>query len=307
MANGSYHPFFSIIIPVFNSALTLWRCMDSILSQDFHNYEVIFVDDGSSDSSWSILGDFALKDSRVSRFIQSNSGPSSARNKGLKEAKGEFVLFVDSDDYFFVNNALTIIYNTIVSNEGCELVYYAGAFVSSDGVFPDDSKLYKVYDFGYHCMEKNCLNSNGLVFGSISQQCFRRGLVFENNIWFNEQVFYGEDRLFVCTLFYYAKKTVEISDVIYCYVLNNVSLTHDEKKLHRQKSDILQVVFQLDRLVQGGSYKQPNLRKYIHGLYVQSSAGNSIDEFDKSLLLRNASTLKLLVKDLLFFLGLYNY
>ena len=301
-------PTFSIIVPVYNASHTLERCLDSILNQGFRSFEVICVDDGSSDSSWEMLGNYALRDPRVRRFSQSNAGPAVARNRGLKEALGEYVLFVDSDDYFYVDNALATIVEAIVSNEGCDLVYFAGAFVSSDGVFPDDSKQSIKFSRGYQCMEENCLNSRGLVFGSVYVQCCKKRLLDDNGIHFNERLIYGEDRLFVCSLYYYANKTVEIPDVLYCYVVNNSSsLMRDEKKRARLDSDNRIVVYQLDSLLQKKVYKQPKLRKYIHGLYVQGLGGMRKKDVDWKLVFRNASTLKLWVKDILLYLGLFHY
>ena len=301
-------PFFSIIVPVYNSSRTLKRCLDSILNQSFLEYEVICIDDGSSDSSWSLLGEYALEDQRVRRLSQSNAGPSVARNRGLREASGEYILFVDSDDYFCVDNALSVLFETITFHDGCDVVYFAGAFESSDGVFSDHSKRNNVYDFGYQCMEDNCLNSEGIVFGSVYVQCFKRSLINDHAISFNENLLYGEDRLFVCTLYHYAGKTVEIPDALYCYVVNNsASLMRDEKRRIRLESDNRQVVKQLDKMLQKGDHKQPKLRKYIHGLYVQGLDGMNKKDIDWPLIFRNASTMKLRVKDVLLYLGLFHY
>lgn len=302
------HPFFSIIVPVYNSSHTLERCLESVLSQDFNDYEVICVDDGSSDSSWIVLEDYVSRDSRIRCFAQSNSGPSVARNRGLQEALGKYVLFLDSDDYYYVNDALSIIKKAIVSHLGCEVVFFAGAIKSSDGVFPDKSKQNKVYDFGYQCMEDNCLNSEGIVFGSVYVQCCKKSVLDDHAIRFDENLYYGEDRLFVCTFYHYANTTVEIPDALYCYVVNNsMSLMRDEKRRIRLHSDNRQVVKQLDKLLNNREHKQPKLRKYIHGLYVQSLDGMKKTEIEWSLVFRNASTLKLWIKDILLSLGLFHY
>ena len=308
METKALHPFFSIIVPVYNSSQTLERCLESVLKQDFQDYEVICVDDGSNDSSWSVLEEYVSRDSRFRRFAQSNSGPAVARNKGLREALGDYVLFLDSDDYLYVADALAIISKTIADNDGCEMVYFAGAFESSDGVFPDHSKQNKTYDFGYQCMEDNCLNSEGIVFGSVYVQCCKKSVLESHAISFDEHLFYGEDRLFVCTLYHYANKTVEIPSVLYCYVVNNsTSLMRDEKRRSRLQSDNRQVVKRLDCLLQKKEHKQPNLRKYIHGLYVLSIEGINRNEIDWKLLFRNIRSVKVLVKDVLLFMGLFHY
>ena len=89
----------SIIIPVFNSESYLNKCLDSLVNQTYENIEILCINDGSSDSSLAILNEFSKKDSRIKVFSQSNKGQSSARNLGLKEAKGDYILFIDSDDW----------------------------------------------------------------------------------------------------------------------------------------------------------------------------------------------------------------
>lgn len=92
-------PKISIIIPVYNVEKYIKRCLESILAQTFKDYEVILVDDGSTDKSSEICNEYALKDSRIKVIHQKNSGASAARNAGLKIAGGEYIGFIDSDDY----------------------------------------------------------------------------------------------------------------------------------------------------------------------------------------------------------------
>ena len=90
----------SIIIPVYNSSETLSQCIESVLSQKYRDFEVLLIDDGSKDDSLSICHRYADKDKRVRVFEKENGGVSSARNVGLDKAEGEWITFVDSDDYF---------------------------------------------------------------------------------------------------------------------------------------------------------------------------------------------------------------
>ena len=92
-------PILSIIVPVYNVADYLPRCMDSILSQSFADFEVLLVDDGSTDGSGDICDAYPNRDSRVRVFHKENGGVSSARNIGLEKSKGEWITFVDADDY----------------------------------------------------------------------------------------------------------------------------------------------------------------------------------------------------------------
>ncbi len=92
-------PAFSIIVPVYNAEKTLQRCVDSILAQTFEDFELILINDGSKDQSGDICDEYAAKDSRVKTVHKTNGGVSSARNAGLRIAQGEYIAFIDSDDY----------------------------------------------------------------------------------------------------------------------------------------------------------------------------------------------------------------
>ena len=93
------NPKISVIIPVYNAESTLRRCVDSVLAQTFTDFECLLINDGSKDKSGEICDEYARKDSRVKVFHKENGGVSSARNVGLDNARGEWVSFVDSDDW----------------------------------------------------------------------------------------------------------------------------------------------------------------------------------------------------------------
>ena len=98
-------PIISVIIPIYNAELTLRRCLDSILTQTFTDFECLLINDGSKDRSGEICDEYASKDGRFRVFHQENSGPSAARNVGLTQAKGQYIIFQDSDDYLLDSNA----------------------------------------------------------------------------------------------------------------------------------------------------------------------------------------------------------
>ena len=93
--------FFSVIIPTYNRETFLPKAIDSVLSQDYNNYEIIVIDDGSTDNTVKLMNDYLAKDKRIKFLINDeNKGVSYSRNRGINEAKGEFVTFLDSDDIF---------------------------------------------------------------------------------------------------------------------------------------------------------------------------------------------------------------
>ena len=91
-------PLLSIIVPIYNAEKTLKRCIDSIVNQSFKSWELLLVNDGSTDHSGEICNEYALKDSRVRLFYKENGGVSSARNVGLGNVKSEWITFIDADD-----------------------------------------------------------------------------------------------------------------------------------------------------------------------------------------------------------------
>lgn len=178
-------PYISVIIPVYNAEATLKKCVDSVLKQQYADFEVILVDDGSKDGSLQICEEYARRDSRVTVIHKENGGVSSARNRGLDIAKGTWVTFVDSDDYlgdgFLQNEELTadIVFgsylNVIDARE-------AGGFSSK--VMREASLRDVVARYG-----------NGTILRGPCAKWFRRDLI--GNIRFPEDMKVGEDTCFV--------------------------------------------------------------------------------------------------------------
>lgn len=115
--------FFSVLVPVYNTAQYLHECVESILSQTFPDFELVLLNDGSTDESGTICDSFAARDSRVRVIHKENEGLMMTRRRGFSEAKGDYFICVDSDDAFCRPDALERIHNTIVST-GCDLVIY---------------------------------------------------------------------------------------------------------------------------------------------------------------------------------------
>ena len=98
----------SIIVPVYNTEKTIRQCVDSILSQEYNDFELLLIDDGSKDASPAICDEYARQDDRVRVFHKENGGVSSARNLGIDNAQGEWITFVDADDYITSNYLVNI-------------------------------------------------------------------------------------------------------------------------------------------------------------------------------------------------------
>lgn len=117
----------SVIVPAYNSEMFIGKCIDSVLAQTYSNWELIAVDDGSRDNTFGILKKYAEVDSRIRVIHQENQGPGIARNTGIAEAKGNYVVFIDSDDYIEKD------YFLLLSNHNEDVVFINVRNVDKDG------------------------------------------------------------------------------------------------------------------------------------------------------------------------------
>lgn len=198
-------PLFSIIIPVYNTAEYLSRCFDSILSQNCDDFEMIIVNDGSSDYSSEICEQYAKIDERIRVFHKENGGVSSARNLGLEKARGTYIWFVDSDDYIR-QDVLTELKENIIA-EKKELYVFDTQNVAESTV--DNLNLffeqfYFTYKLGFGPWNKLYLNS----------------IIQENYLKFDVEETIGEDLLFNVWYYLHMKKGFQIMDKQY-YVYDN--------------------------------------------------------------------------------------
>lgn len=124
--------YFSIIVPVYNTEQNIHQCIDSVLHQEFKDFELLLVNDGSKDKSLTICKEYAKKHSCIQVIDQENGGPSKARNTGLEHAQGKYILFLDSDDWL-EPETLQILHAQ--SSDECPLIYYGFRSYFGDGDF----------------------------------------------------------------------------------------------------------------------------------------------------------------------------
>ena len=216
----------SIIIPIYNLEDYISYCLDSIVSQVKENVEIILIDDGSKDKSREICESYCEKYCYIKYFYQDNAGVSVARNNGLKKAVGDYILFVDGDDWI-INNSIPQIINKIKNNR--EVDIFAGDFVKSKNNHTKSKKVkntslnLKKYDFPENLIklfETNNFNP------SLWCNIIKRNLFFSNNILLDANVKYTEDMDCMLQLFLKAKKIDFIEKPFYVYRQNQASATH---------------------------------------------------------------------------------
>lgn len=194
----------SIIIPVYNAEKYLKDCLDSVFAQNLDSFEVICVNDGSTDHSADIIQDFQQNHSNLSLIQQVNQGPSSARNTGLKHANGDYVFFLDNDDTFLSNHFLHEIVSTAQKHSVDIFVFNAmingnkpflSPFPSSDDVLSGPELMTLFY--------KTCNSIMIPIWGHL----YRRKFLLQNDLWFDEK-FLVEDILFTPVVQYRAERAL---------------------------------------------------------------------------------------------------
>ena len=197
-------PKLSVIVPVYNTEKYLRECVDSILAQTFTDFELILVDDGSTDSSGAICDEYAGKDPRIQVIHQKNGGITVARKSGVRAACGEYVTFVDSDDWIDKN-----MYHTMLTQEPADIVICNIIRARNDGMFelrcrinPGKYDKQKLIDHFYPVMLFDFDCSQPAVHPSLCNKLIRREIIRNvlNNV--ADSITYGEDALcsYACML-----------------------------------------------------------------------------------------------------------
>ena len=243
----------SIIIPVYNVKNYLERCLDSVTGQTLKDIEIILVNDGSTDGSPEICEKYAKEDSRIRIVTQKNSGLACARNTGLRYVTGEYVGFVDSDDWvdlkFFEklyryakNYDADIAYADFVrkgKNKHKLRMKFSGVEVSEN----INDKI------------RRCKN---LTLGCVWNKIYRRKLIFDNNLTFPDRLF--EDGLFSMQAIFYANKTVSVPGVFYYYFINPKSIVKSAKTQKKiddvilTQHDILNFIYENNIEIPAGEF-----------------------------------------------------
>ena len=197
-------PKISIIVPVYKAEKKLARCIESILNQTLKDFELILIDDGSPDKSGQICDEYAQKDSRINVIHQKNKGASAARNNGIKVARGEYIGFIDSDDYISKNYFEKLITAT---KQGADIAVCNYLSISPNGNadkmnhgFKDGSLLNRT-DIEKILYFNIFNNKNTIGYFQLWNKIFRRDFITSNNIFINEKMSFGEDMMFVLECF----------------------------------------------------------------------------------------------------------
>ena len=215
-------PMVSIIVPVYNAENYLRRCVDSILNQEYTDFELLLVNDGSTDASGDICEEYGDRDPRVIVIQKENTGVSDSRNRALDRARGKYLQFLDSDDW--ITPDATRLFVRAAEEYGCDMVisdFYrvVGERLSTKGDIEEEGVLTRE-EFAAHMME----NPADFYYGVLWNKLYRRDIVEEHNLRMDTDINWCEDFMFNLEYIRYAKVFYALHAPIYYYVKRKGSL-----------------------------------------------------------------------------------
>jgi glycosyltransferase involved in cell wall biosynthesis len=226
----------SVIVPVFNVEKYLEECINSLLQQTLKEIEIIIINDGSTDASEEIIDKYRKKDHRIVYINSNHEGVSSSRNKGLRAAKGEFIGFVDADDYVDTK-MFEILYKNMKHFE-CELIICNAKMIDANLEYRPRLNLNnKVLDISKNKITE-LLNFLDFKYDNANwNKLYLNSIIQKENILFNEKMNIWEDILFNLIYLQYINKAVVLKDCLYVYRINPTSImTNHEIRLGEQYS-----------------------------------------------------------------------
>ena len=215
-------PTVSIIVPVYNAEKTIGRCIDSILGQQYTDFELLLVDDGSKDGSGAICDSYALADSRVQVIHKENTGVSDTRNIGISRARGVYLQFLDSDDWITPDATKLLV--EAAGEHNCDLVisdFYrvVGERVSRKGDIDEDRVLTRE-EYAAHMMEQPA----DFYYGVLWNKLYRRDIVADHHLQMDPEISWCEDFMFNLEYIRHAQRFYALQVPIYYYVKTKGSL-----------------------------------------------------------------------------------
>ena len=239
---------FSIIVPIYNSEKYLEYCLNSIINQTYTNIEIILVNDGSSDNSPEICDNYANKDCRISVIHKANEGDCEARNVGIRNASGDYIVFVDSDDKIN-EKSCEIIADYIKTNSSTEVIHLHRHYIIN-GKLKEADDYYTKYVNKYISGHEYLLYflKRGYYSYAPWRRVYKRSFLNDNNLFFDKRLKSGSSDYFLFFYVFLKASQVYVSDFVhYYYSLRPTSLSLSKNKTHllNRANSIIPVLFEL--------------------------------------------------------------
>ncbi len=257
----------SIIVPCYNSEKTIDRCLRALINQTYKNLEIICVDDGSSDNTVKKLKEYSTKDKRIKYIENKHGGASAARNTGIDNSTGDYVMFCDSDDYYTEDACESLLRDMLKYN----VDVVRGRHKFENGKVDCYYNYYGLYDI-YKIRDKIIPGLlDGGVLGFAVLLLIKKEVL--NRVRFDEDIMMMEDKVFSLNLYLNVSSVYQSDKVIYNYIVSNPnSVSSDEERKIKRIKDIINVYLITKKLLcQNGLYSKENESKLIYSHYYMFS------------------------------------
>lgn len=262
-------PQISLICPVYNVENYLCRCIESILAQNVSDWELLLVDDGSTDRSGLICDEYASIDPRIKVLHKTNGGVSVARNVGLDIAKGNYIAFIDPDDVLVTDSLCEILHAMIAMNAD---VGFAKTFRFCNSDFSDRNEIYSFSSSMVNIMHNgqdlyiNNISIRSVVWGGV----YRTSFIKAHDLRFIEGIANGEDSLFMAYCYIANPRVIFIDQDYYLFYQRDGSATHSWTE-SRINGYIMNLSYLINRL---DVFREKDMRFYMINLQIYSVVSN---------------------------------
>ena len=283
----------SVIIPVYNSEKYLQKCICSITHQTYKDIEIIFIDDGSTDNSLTILNDYSLNDNRIKVLTQKNQGSAIARANGIAHTTGDYITFIDSDDYVtptFIETLYSTLFKADADISVCDY------FIDKNNCIYEKNNItcYKIVE---KTNEKNCCSVLKTISPCLWNKMFKKDLLPKFYNYISNDLTIAEDVSFVFSAFAVANRIVMTPQKLYYYRQHNESTSNTYKNYWEDYSKFFNSVLLFNK------EKNLNIEQDVHGCfgtyYITTSLKTAFTENNKKLIFQilNSDYIKLYCKN----------
>lgn len=222
-------PFFSIIIPMYNSEKYIRRCLESVIDQEFNDYEVIVIDDGSTDETIEIISKYVDSELNIELIQQNNAGVSAARNTALNYATGEYILFLDSDDYL-IGNSMSRLNEILKKNKSIDILLFNYCEKRPNEIKNHILSPKFLGKISKETAIESIFYDVGGYLGYCWNKVYKHSILYDKS--FDEQVTYLEDMLFNISCIMDANIIMGIDNQLYVYRWREDSVVHTFDSSH---------------------------------------------------------------------------
>lgn len=300
----------SIIVPIYNVEKYIERCIKSLISQTYRDIEILLINDGSLDDSKNICERYEKIDKRIKLYNKENGGLSDARNYGLKRATGEYILFVDSDDYI-ESDAVEVL---IAEMQKDNLDIVAGnAVLEADGedkkyldiTKHDDNKVTNGLEYYVSSIETDCFQASPWVY------MYKSEIILKNNLFFEKGILH-EDEEWTPRIMIKVKRVKYINFVFYHYTVSRENSIMNSKDKTKNMVDLFNTYKKLEKIfneTEASKEQHKKMNDYLCRGYINACVLEPVDQkvynenVDYKFIFRNAKKLKTKIKLLIFLIS----